>query len=94
MAISDVLEVIHCAFPGELTRRYWDAEKHEVIMPAPGTELDVANSLALWLVHNVVRRHNPDATFETQVSDAAELVRDTSFILADVAESLERTLEA
>ena len=94
MVINDVLEIVHCAYPGELTRRYWDAEKLEVINPPPGSKLDPANELALCVVREVVNTHPIRGAYEDGVSAAAEIVRDMSFILADVAEALERTLEA
>lgn len=86
-AINELMEIVHCAYPDEFTREYWDEKKG---CPKESS----GDTLAEFIVREIHDTFDPKAEASAQLQEAARVMRAAGRELGDIAETLERTLEA
>ena len=86
-ALNDLMEIVHNAYPDEFTREYWDEKKS---MPKESS----GDTLAEFIVREIHDTFDPKAAASAQLQEAARVMRTAERELGEIAEMLERTLEA
>ena len=87
MKLNTLLEIVHRAYPEEHTRRCWDAKKQK-------TRTGTGDSLAEFLVAELVETFDPDASAENQLDAALSAMRWACTELTAVIEALEAARNA
>ena len=87
MTLNELLEIVHGAYPEEHTRQCWDAKKQKVRTGAGDT-------LAEFLVAELVDTFDPDASAEKQLDVALSAMRRACTELTAVIEALEEFKDA
>ena len=87
MTLSELLEIVHRAYPSEDTRRCWDAKKQK-------TRTGTGDTLAEFMVAELVDTFDPDASAEKQLDVALCEMRWACTELTAVIEALEAARNA
>ena len=87
MTLSELLEIVHRAYPSEDTRRCWDAKKQKVRTGAGDT-------LAEFIVREIADTFEIDAPEENQLDAALSAMRRACIELTGVIEALEERKDA
>ena len=87
MTLSELLEIVHRAYPSEDTRRCWDAKKQKVRTGAGDT-------LAEFIVREIVDTYEIDAPEENQLDAAFCAMRRACTEVIGVINALEERKNA
>ena len=87
MTLNELLEIVHGAYPEEHTRQCWDAKKQKV-------RIGTGDTLAEFLVAELVDTYDPDAPAEKQLDVALCEMRWACTELTTVIEALEAARNA
>ena len=86
MKLNELLEIVHRAYPDELTRKCWNREMQR---PCGGA----GDTLAEFIVREIADGYDAKATDRAQVADALLAMHRAQGELAAVAKALERRME-
>ena len=86
MTLNELLEIIHRAYPDELTRECWNEARQRACGGAGDT-------LAEFIVREIADSFDAKSTDRAQVADALLAMHRAQGELAAVAKALERRLE-
>ena len=89
ISINELMEIVHCQYPGGNTRRYWDSNTGTACAPP-----FVEDPVAMAIVRVVAASYNATLTYEAQMTKTAAALREIEINIAGIAETMERALEA
>jgi hypothetical protein len=87
MKLDELLEIVHQAYPDELTRVCWDSQKRCVRM-------GMGDTLAEFIVREILDTFEPDAPDAKQIGAALDAMRWAAIELGAVISALERHKDA
>ena len=87
MTLSELLEIVHRAYPSEDTRRCWDAKKQKVRTGAGDT-------LAEFIVREIAETYDAEASDEAQLDEALRVMRRACTEVIGVIDALEERKNA
>ena len=87
MTLNGLLEIVHQAYPDEVTRTCWDPVRESVRM-------GMGDTLAEFIVREIVDVFEPDAPDRKQIGDALDAMRWAAIELGAVISALERYKDA
>ena len=87
MTLNELLEIVHQAYPDEVTRTCWDPVRKSVRM-------GMGDTLAEFIVREIVDVFEPDAPDRKQIGDALDVMRWAAIELGAVISALERYKDA
>jgi uncharacterized protein YqgQ len=83
MKLNDLMEIVHKAYPDELTREYWESIESRM------DPLGSGDTLAEFVVREIADTYDSGATDKEQLYEAARVIRRAENDCARVAEALE-----
>ena len=86
MTLNELLEIVHLAYPDELTRECWNPETQRACGGAGDT-------LAEFIVREIADGFDAKATDRAQIADALLAMHRAQGELAALAKALDRRLE-
>lgn len=89
ISINALMAIVHCQYPGGNTRRYWDSELGRV-----HARPYVYDPVALAIVRAAAESYDSSLTYEAQLAETAAALREMAINIEDIAETMERALEA
>lgn len=89
ISINELMEIVHCQYLGGNTRRYWDSELSRV-----HARPYVHDPVALAVVRAAAESYDSSLTYEEQMVETAAALREMAINIEDIAEMMERALEA
>ena len=86
MKLNEMMEIVHKAYPDELTRECWDKAKQR-------SHGGAGDTLAEFIVREIADTFEEGATDRAQIADAVLVLNRAQSDLDAVAKALERRLE-
>ena len=86
MKLTELLEIVHRAYPDEQSREFWNEKTQR---PCGGA----GDTLAEFIVREIADTYDAEATDRAQVADALLAMHRAQGELGAVAKALERRLE-
>lgn len=87
MTLNELLEIIHRAYPDELTRECWNEARQRACGGAGDT-------LAEFIVREIADTYDAEATDEAQLDEALRVMRRACTDVTGVIEALEKRKDA
>ena len=87
MKLNKLLEIVHRAYPDEMTRECWDSRSQRA-------RSESGDTLAEFIVREIADTYDAEATDEAQLDEALRVTRRACTELTGVIEALEERKDA